>query len=236
MWVAHGSINGIDLWSIGENHGYTQQKEISTAATPVAGRITAKNDWTDKDGKKLFEEQRVVTIWGTPDTARMVDFDMTFKATEGDVKFGDTKEGGLISLRVATSLQETQQPGQFEKGGVIINANGQTGTKEAWGKAAPWCDYSGPAGNLVAGLTIMDHPRNPFYPTYFHVRDYGLFTANPFGLSDFIDKSHDGSRVLKNGESWHLRYRVFIHAGDLKEARVAENYANFADAPKAVLR
>ena len=236
MWVAHGSINGIDLWSIGENHGYTQQKEISTAATPVAGRITAKNDWTDKDGKKLFEEQRVMTIWGTPDTARLVDFDMTFKATEGDVKFGDTKEGGLIALRVATSIQETQQPGQFEKGGVIINANGQTGTKEAWGKAAPWCDYSGPVGNLVAGLTIMDHPRNPFYPTYFHVRDYGLFTANPFGLSDFTDKSHDGSRVLKNGESWHLRYRVFIHAGDLKEARVAENYANFADAPKAVLR
>ncbi|MFB3788439.1 MAG: PmoA family protein [bacterium] len=236
MWVAHGSINGIDLWSIGENHGYTQQKEITTTATPVAGRITAKNDWTDKDGKKLLEEQRVITIWGTPDTARMVDFDMTFKATEGDVKFGDTKEGGLVSLRVATSLQETQGPGQYEKGGVIINANGQTGTKEAWGKAAPWCDYSGPVGNLTGGLTIMDHPQNPFYPTHYHVRDYGLFTANPFGLSDFIDKSQDGSRILKNGETWHLRYRVFIHAGDLKEARVAEKYANFAEAPKTVLR
>lgn len=236
LWVAHGSINGVDLWSLSENHGYTQQHEEVGKASPVAGRILAKNDWTDKDGKKLFEESRVITIWGTPDTARMIDFDMTFTATEGDVTFGDTKEGGLVSLRVATSLQETQRPGQYEKGGVITNAHGLIGSKQAWGKAAPWCDYSGPVGEITAGLTIMDHPQNPFYPTNYHVRDYGLFTANPFGLSDFIDKSQDGTRILKTGESWRLRYRVFIHAGDVKEARVAEQYANFADMPKVILR
>ena len=234
LWVSHGDINGIDFWGLAKEHGYTQQRALECSAAPAAGRLCAKMDWTDHEGKTVFKEDRIVTIWGTPESGRMIDFDMTFTATEGDVKFGDTKEGGLISLRVAHTMKEKQKGGG--KGGQITNSEGGVGAGQCWGKPAPWCDYSGPVGDIVAGLTIMDHPSNPFYPIRYHVRDYGLFGANPFGLSHFVGKSENGSRVLKKGESWHMRFRVYIHAGDVKEGHVAQAFGNFSDAPSVKLQ
>ncbi|RJP27784.1 MAG: hypothetical protein C4527_12515 [Candidatus Omnitrophota bacterium] len=235
LWVAHGLVNEVDNWSVGKDHGFTIPKELlSVQSGPVCGRFETINDWTAHDGKKILEEHRVVTVWGTPDTGRMLDIDITFIATEEDVKFGDTKEGGLISIRVAPTIREIQDEGT---GGVITNSNGEVGSDEAWGKSAPWCDYSGPVKGIVAGFTIMDHPENPFFPTYYHVRDYGLFTANPFGLSFFKrDKNLDGSQILKKGESWLFRYRIYIHAGDVKTGRVEQKYADYADGPTITLR
>jgi len=240
LWVSHGDVNGVDFWMLGEKQGYQRHIEFSELqSNPAAGRIEELVAWTTNDNVKVMEERRCITIWGLPQGGRAIDFDLTFAATEGDVKFGDTKEGGLVSLRVAASIEVDSK-----KGGVIINANGDESHYDAatgkavdgaWGKAAPWCDYSGPVDGETAGLTIMDYPENPFYPTYYHVRTYGLFTANPFGLSHFIDKSKDGSRTLKAGETWRCRYRVYIHAGDMESGKVKEAYANYADAPQALL-
>ncbi|MGC9327559.1 MAG: DUF6807 family protein, partial [Candidatus Hinthialibacter sp.] len=80
LWVSHGDINGVNFWNMTDDHGYTKQKEFSYAASPAAGRLCSQMDWTDHEGKKVFEEERIVTIWGTPDSGRMIDFDMTFKA------------------------------------------------------------------------------------------------------------------------------------------------------------
>jgi len=240
LWVSHGDVNGVDFWMLGEKQGYQRHIEFSELqSNPAAGRIEELVAWTTNDNVKVMEERRCITIWGLPQGGRAIDFDLTFAATEGDVKFGDTKEGGLVSLRVAASIEVDSK-----KGGVIINANGDESHYDAatgkavdgaWGKAAPWCDYSGPVDGETAGLTIMDYPENPFYPTYYHVRTYGLFTANPFGLSHFIDKSKDGSRTLKAGETWRCRYRVYIHAGDMESGKVKEAYANYADSPQAIL-
>ena len=58
-----------------------------------------------------------------------------------------------------------------------------TGVRDGatWGKRAEWCDYYGPVEGQVVGIAIFDHPSNPAHPTWWHVRDYGLFAANPFG-------------------------------------------------------
>ena len=62
------------------------------------------------------------------------------------------------------------------------------------------------------GVAIFDHPTSFRYPTWWHVRDYGLMTANPFGLSHFVDKTADGSYVLAAGGRIRFRYRVLVHA------------------------
>jgi hypothetical protein len=120
------------------------------------------------------------------------------------------------------------------KGGLIRNSYGGTTEAENWGKRAEWCDYTGPVEGKTVGFTIMDHPTNFRYPTYWHVRDYGLFTANPFGLSHFYgDKSRDGSHKVPAGAAFRFAYRLIIHAGNPDDVGIAEKYHDFINPPKA---
>ena len=111
-------------------------------------------------------------------TMRVIDFEITLKATHGPVTFGDTKEG-MFGLRVASSMDVNKK-----QGGRITNAEGLT-DDQAWGKASPWVDYTGPVQGKTVGIAILNHPRSFRYPTTWHVRTYGLFAANPFGWHDF---------------------------------------------------
>jgi hypothetical protein len=60
------------------------------------------------------------------------------------------------------------------------------------------------------------------------VRTYGLFAANPFGLSDFTAGASNGQYTLPAGDALTLQYRVLLHKGDEKAGRVAEAFAEFA--------
>ena len=117
--------------------------------------------------------------------------------------------------------------------GKMVNSNGGTGAKECWGKSAAWCDYVGPLQGETVGVAVLDHPKNPRHPTTWHIRDYGLYTANPFGLRDFTgDKSKDGSQTWKKGETAEFNYRIIIHKGDTQAAKIAEAWKLYESSPK----
>lgn len=233
LWVSHGDVNKVNFWHLGDEQGYQRHETFTSLESgPVVGRIEAVINWEDEQGNHVLSERRAMTYWAPSEDVRYIDIDSTLIADTGDVVFGDTKEGGLVSLRVAGTLKE-----ESNLGGVITNANGLVGESNAWGKASPWCDYSGPVDGIQAGLTIMDNPDNPFYPSYYHVRKYGLFTANPFGLSYFTrDKNNDGSKTLKHGSTWRNQYRVYIHPGDVKTGNVSGQYDAYVNQPRVVLQ
>jgi len=98
-----------------------------------------------------------------------------------------------------------------------------------WGKRAEWCDHSGPVGEGVSGIAIMDHPANVRHPTYWMVRGYGLFACNPFGMRAYTrDEAQDGTHVIPAGGELTFRYRVLIHQGDADSANVPLLYAGYA--------
>jgi hypothetical protein len=84
----------------------------------------------------------------------------------------------------------------------------------------------------VCGITMMDHPDNPRHPTPWHVRDYGLMTANCFGYHHYTGRE-DMRRdfVLEEGASATWRYRVLIHRGDANAARSADRFIDYAFPP-----
>jgi hypothetical protein len=113
--------------------------------------------------------------------------------------------------------------------GHIVNSEGQT-EDGTWGKRAAWCDYYGPVDGQTVGVAIFDHPDNPRHPTWWHVRNYGLFAANPFGQHNFERKPEGvGNLVIPAGESVTFKYRFYFHKGDEKEGKVAEHYRKYAD-------
>jgi Family of unknown function (DUF6807) len=221
FWFTHGDVNGIDFWDQGPGKGSVVHREFVDVHGGPSAVIETKNDWLGPDGKKQCEDERTFTFRADGDS-RIIDVDVTLKATAGPVKFGDTKEG-TFGIRVPTVMAV-----ESKKGGHIINSQGQT-DGATWGKSAAWVDYHGPLGGEVMGIAILNHPTSFRYPTTWHVRDYGLFAANPFGLHDFTgSKDADGSYTLPAGESMTLRYRVIFHPGDEKEARVAEAFEAYS--------
>jgi hypothetical protein len=230
LWVAWGDVNGSDNWSEEEGHGRVVHRYFdATESGPVFGRIVSLNDWVDGQGERLMQDRLEFRFYATPPSFRLFDLDVTFYASDGDVRFGDTKEGGIISVRVASPLEGS-------RGGLIENAIGAVTEAETWGKRASWCDYSGLLGGKTVGISLFDHPRNLRYPTYWHVRDYGLMTANPFGLSFFEADGRDGSYVLPGGQNLAFRYRVLIHAGGAAEGAVGAKYLDWTFPPAVAVQ
>ena len=79
------------------------------------------------------------------------------------------------------------------------------------------CDLECEGPLLFSTLVrLLNHPDSYGFPSHWHVRTYGLFAANPFGLKAFYKgaEGKDGTLVLAPGESFTLKYRVVLHPGD----------------------
>lgn len=223
FWFTHGNVNGVDFWGeTAKVQGQIVHKELSTAEGGKTAKIATRNEWVGPDGKVICQDEPVLTF-GASDTARWIDFATKVTAIADEVTFGDTKEGAF-GVRVAETMKV-----EANKGGKIITSEGLS-DKDAWGKPAKWVDYHGPVGDKTLGIAIFDHPSSFRHPTTWHVRTYGLFAPNPFGLHDFPGgQDKDGSHKFRKGESFALKYRVYLHEGDEKVGKVAEAYNKFAE-------
>lgn len=227
LWFTHGIINGIDFWSEREAKAtdrvpMVQHRDFRTIQTKKdCAIITTRNDWLAPTGQRVLEDERTMTF-RADDLARWIDFAITLKATDGNVTFGDTKEG-TFGVRVAGTMKV-----DAKMGGKIVNSCGQT-DEDAWGQPAEWVDYSGPVDGERVGIAIMSHPSNFRHPCRWHVRTYGLFTANPFGEADFPKSPNiqQGKVTIDQGKTLPLKYRVLFHRGDATEGHVADYYNDF---------
>ncbi len=227
IWVAYGDCDGVDNWSEDPGHGTQQhQKFLRVEAGPVFGRIEALNHWCDAKGKVQFKENREIRIYALSGGIRLFDVTIAFKMTESGVTFRDTKEGGLISIRVASSMD-------VRNGGRIENGFGGVQEAETWGKPAVWCDYSGQVSGRKVGVAVFDHPCNPRFPTGWHVRDYGLMTANCFAWKHYApDANIKGDMKFRKGQVVTWRYRLYIHKGNAQQGKVSSRYLDFFAPPK----
>jgi hypothetical protein len=230
MWCTHGSVNGVNFWTewpskAGEKIGTVQHVAFTEIAGGTTAVIATRNDWLAPGGRRVCSDERRLRF-GAADDARWIDFDITLKATDGDVVFADDKEG-FFGLRVAQSLCV-----DAKRGGKLVNSNGLV-DGDAWGKPAAWIDDHGPIDGRTVGIAIFNHPDSLRYPTYWHARTYGLLAANPFGVRAFTgDNKKDGSLKIAAGGAAQFRYRVLFHCGDEREGKVAERFAEYAKEKK----
>ena len=112
-----------------------------------------------------------------------------------------------------------------------MNDSGQR-NDETWGKRSTWVDYHAPKDGKVYGVAMFDHPSNPRHPTWWHVRSYGLFAANPFGQHDFEPKfkadNKAGDMTIPAGGSVTFRWRFYFHLGDENAGKVAARFKEYA--------
>lgn len=228
FWTAHGDLNGADYWEYGERTGWQRIERAGVRAGQAVGAIELHNVWENKDHDPVVKEERTYRFYASPADRRIFDVEVKFTAAYGDVTFGDTKEGGIVGLRMNDDLREQGGTGK------ITTSEGAVGEKAAWGKAAAWCDYTGTLDGFgVRGITVMNHPSSFRYPIRWHVRAYGLLGANAFGYSDFTGGKENGEYTLKNGESIEFKFRIYLHSGDVESADVAGYFKDYANPPAA---
>jgi Methane oxygenase PmoA len=233
IWYGHGDINGVDFWRefTGDPNQdkkfplpvgrFVPKSKPAVKSGKGVGSITADYDLVAPD-KKVLGSLRQVFSFRRAGGNNLIDAEITISADRGvPLKMGDTEEGSF-GLRFADEFKE-------ERGGILTNSEGLKGTKMVWGKRASWVDYSTAIKGEKVGLTIIDHPKNPKHPTYWHARGYGLCGVNPFGEHDFHnDKSRDGSVTIDSGKNLVFRYRVAIHPGEVESVKIDRLIADFA--------
>jgi ribosomal protein L24 len=223
-WYAHGLMNGVDFWSEAKGAGQTVHDGFTKVKSGKVGVVKSRNKLVATNGVVVATDVRTLKVYNVQDAA-LFDFEITIKASNGDLVMGDTKEG-TMAIRLAETMRNKQpknKPGE----GHIVNSEGVK-DGATWGKRAKWVDYYGPVGGKTVGVAIFDHPKNPRYPTSWHVRDYGLFAANPFGLHEFEKQPKNaGDLTVKAGQTVTFRYRFYIHNGNETEAKVAEQFEQF---------
>jgi Methane oxygenase PmoA len=236
LWFGPDEVNGFDFWNNERSYktatrGYIKLNKIGQIKSGrKQGSIAATFDWIDPKDTKIVEESRVMTFYDQP-KLRIIDVDIDLTAVT-QAKFGDGKDC-CFGIRLSPQLQEDKviktrgKPNETVPGppAVISNADGKTTEKEVWGKPSDWCDDSGEINGEKVGIAIFDHPKNSRRARW-HVRGYGLFAANPFGVASLSgDKTQDGSVTLQPGEKLHFRYRVVIHPAGTDLAKLWAEYA-----------
>ena len=235
-WLNYGDVAGLDFWNNSLRHspenmlkyGVIYHVSVEEARSgKEKGGLEVITHWKDYVGSLLLVERTRFTF-SQKGNMRIIDRKTTLTAQEEDIPFKDNKEG-MVAVRVTRAMELPE-----EKPAFLIGADGQktpekvldnTGVKgdylssegltggEVWGTRARWMKlYSEIDGEKVA-LALIDHPKNPGYPTYWHARKYGLFSANPLGQKVFSKGKEELNFVLPAMESVTFRYRLVVHDG-----------------------
>ena len=235
LWFNFENLNGLDFWNnsyaIPANkkslYGWIRTDKIIEATSGKMGVLAYHANWTNQQKDIILEETTRFEFSGNKNQ-RIIDRVTTLKANI-DAIFKDAKDG-MLGLRLAHELQiPTTEDQKFtdDKGNVTIvkggtdhvaNGNyitsgGKTGN-DAWSSRGIWCKVYGKMGADSVSIAIIDHPKNPNYPTFWHARGYGLFAANPLGEKIFTNGKSEKNLSLKKGESVTFRYRIVVSDGE----------------------
>ncbi|HSZ86965.1 MAG TPA: PmoA family protein [Puia sp.] len=234
LWMNYENVNGLDFWNNSyaipsdkkNMYGWIRTNDIVQTKNGEKGILEYNAYWTDQQ-KNILLKETTTFIFSANDKKRIIDRVTTLTAQK-DVLFKDAKDG-FLGLRVAHELElPSKDARQFidDKGNITkvaannnsgvtgnyVTSEGKTGDS-AWSTKAKWCMLYGKIKEDPISIVIIDDPKNPGYPTYWHARGYGLFAANPLGQKIFSNGKQELNFSLKKGESVTFRYRIVIASG-----------------------
>lgn len=195
-------------------------KWLARQTGPVCAVIGAENGWY-LDDRRVAKETVWVRVFCPGETGRAIDVSLTLEADGEPVmlhgRSEERKGYGGFSLRTAPHNNE------------VITITDKRLSEDGVQVRSPWADYSARFGgaNDVEGVAVFDHPKNPNHPTTWLLRHFGLLNPTWPAL-EWV--------TLKPGEPVALRYRLWLHRGDVSAGKVANAYAVWEAFPSETLQ
>ncbi len=251
LWFNYESVNGLDFWNNSDAIKPADRSKmgtilhrriVSAKGGSDRGELTTESDWVTSTGTVLLHERTQFVFAGDAST-RTIDRIATLTAVER-VVFADVKDG-MLGLRVARQLEQpSNEPLLFtdvagratdvpklDNTGVTGEYTSSEGKKgdAVWSTRGRWTLLAGNIGAQPITIAMIDHPKNPGFPTYWHARGYGLFAANPLGQKVFSEGRETLNLTLQPGASAAFRYRVVVLEEKAPADRIEREFTAFAD-------
>ncbi|MFN5226302.1 MAG: PmoA family protein [Bacteroidota bacterium] len=234
MWMNYEKVNGIDFWNNASAiprekrhlYGLIKTKQILQVSSGESGTLEYAADWINQAGQVLLQEKTKL-IFFQEKQVRWIDR-VTELTAATMISMPDAADG-LFAIRVAHELElPVSEMTEYKDGsgnvtriqrikdhavtGDYITSAGKKGDA-AWGSRGNWCMLYGRRTGTPISITIIDHPANLGYPTYWHARKNGLLAANPFGQKIFSNGATNLNFKMLKGKSIRFLYRTVITAG-----------------------
>jgi hypothetical protein len=188
MWTLKGFPDRFVAWKgreTGEDHA----------------RLAVENGWFQGDRKFAKEDVEILVHPATP-ARRVLDFKLTFEATDRPVMIIGTPDGhkgyGGFSVRTA--------PRDGGAAKTIIRSEEGISPQDGVFARHPWAEIAGVFRGVEAGVRIEDNPANPGYPRNGWLMRHGFA---------FLNVSYPGLTpvYLQPGKPLVLQYRVILFLG-----------------------
>lgn len=209
VWLVDGVRQAFDKW-------------IAREATKDAAKIAVENVWVfDDDPEPKVREHIEIVVHAADDLGRAMDFHLQFtNVCDEVVTVRGTPDGNKGYGGLCYRPDKARKPMSFTTAQGAIDKD-QTEFDTPWADCTSQVQPDGP----TSGVAIFQHPANPGYPHRgWLFRHYGFLGAS---------YPHNETITLNPGDSFELRYRVYVHRGDAAAGKVAEQYASYTEAAKA---
>ena len=207
----------IDIWLM---DGVRQHHEewVTREASEERAEIAVTNIWSfddDPDTPQMREHVRFI-IHPADDTARAIDFDLRFENVSGEVfeihgaTTDDKGYGGFCFRPDARRRPLTFTAAQGKLDDDVLRLD------------TPWMDCSFEIEKdkpEISGAAIFQHPGNPGYP-------HPGWIARHYGFLG-VSWPHTEPHTLEPGESFHLRYRLYLHRGNAEDGKVRKAFEKY---------
>jgi hypothetical protein len=250
IWMNYGDVNGIDYWGHSEatpadqkyRYGIIRHQDIvAMESAEGKGTLTVRTNW--EGGGKTQINEEITFYFINRGNIRIIDRISKLTAQE-DILFKDNKEG-MFAIRVGRELELVSDspvtltdsygnPTEIEAvnndlvSGDYLSSEGKIGAA-VWGTRARWMKLFGKYKDEEVSIIIIDHKKNPGYPTYWHARGYGLFSANPLGQNIFSEGEEELNLSLKKGESIRFAFRTVICSGEITNEEIERIVTEFSE-------
>ncbi|MBN2273886.1 MAG: PmoA family protein [Bacteroidales bacterium] len=248
LWFNYGDVNGIDFWNNSRaipaerrcSYGKIICSQNSIFVNREDGSLQMVSLWIDCNGGVLLEEKTIYRF--APESPQVYSMKRYTRLTAltDSVVFGDSKEG-MLGIRVARSFEmPIAKPAVLYdtilgiKGEPRIDSTGVNGRytgsnglsgKAVWGTRNSWITLSAEKEGDFISIAMADHPENHGFPSYWHARDYGLFSVNNFGVRTYDPQQAEARLVLKKDESITFRHLLLVKSGGFLSDEEMEEHA-----------
>ncbi|NIP25316.1 MAG: hypothetical protein GWN67_13245 [Phycisphaerae bacterium] len=248
IFFAVDQVNGTNFWRNTSPPPQIKHIKVTELTGGTGkGKLSTIMHWTDNKGRVVLEEKRnMIFLAAENENEYAIDFSMDLTAKDTKVVFDDIEEG-MFAIRLSDYLRQghvkmnlkSEQPIPEESiagTGTYFSSNGDLTARNIWGKRARWVALQGARKGKIFGVAILNHPASINYPTYWHVRDYGLFSANPLGQGDFQrqrPRQYRKNKViplrltLEPGETAHFRFLVIVYEGIRTNHQIEKRFKEF---------